>query len=66
MHFDGRSVPQDLALVHKWLNLVAALPHLSSEMTRSLSTQLATVTKKMPPARIANAQKSAREWKPTL
>jgi hypothetical protein len=26
----------------------------------------AAVTKKMTPAQIANAQKSAREWKPTL
>ena len=31
MHFDGWGVPQDFVLAHKFLNLVATLPHLSSE-----------------------------------
>lgn len=31
MHFAGRGVPQDFVLAHKWLNLVATLPHQSSE-----------------------------------
>ena len=65
----GRGVPQDYVLAHKWLNLVATLPHLSSETDKkfvnSASYKRAAVTEKMTPAQIANAQKLAREWKPT-
>lgn len=68
MYADGRGVPQDYVLAYKWLNLVATLPHLSSEADKkfvnSASYKRAAVTEKMTPAQIANAQKLAREWKP--
>jgi hypothetical protein len=68
MYADGRDVPQDYVLAHKWLNLVAT-PLLSSEtdkkLVNSASYKRAAVTEKMTPAQIANAQKLAREWKPT-
>jgi hypothetical protein len=55
-------------LAHKRL-LMATLPHPSSETDKkfvnSARYKRAAVTKKMTPAQIANAQKSAREWKPT-
>ena len=69
MYADGRGVPQDLVLAHKWLNLVATLPLLSSEtdkkLVNSASYKRAAVTEKMSPAQIAHALKLAREWKPT-
>ena len=69
MHFDGRGVPQDFVLAHKWLNLVATRPHLSGETDKkfvnSACSKRTVVAKKMTPAQIANAQKSARKWKPT-
>jgi hypothetical protein len=54
MRFDGRGVPQDFVAVHKWLNLLATLPHLSSETDKktvnSARYERAAVTRKMTPA----------------
>ena len=55
----GEGVPRDFALAHMWLNLAAAqgqgvakieLDRLASEMTSG---------------QVAEAQRRAREWKPT-
>ena len=58
MYDHGRGVPEDYVLAHMWFNLAAAAAG-NSAMARDL------VAAKMTPAQIAEAQKLAREWKPT-
>ena len=55
----GGRVPQDYVEGHKWLNLAAAAGHTEAGETREL------VEKEMTPEQIAEAQRLAREWKPT-
>ena len=57
MYDDGRGVPQDYVQAHMWFNLAVAAAG-NSAMARDIAA-------KMTPAQIAEAQKLAREWKPT-
>jgi TPR repeat protein len=59
MYEDGLGVPQDYATAHMWLNLAAASGYKIAAQARE------RVAKQMTPAQIAEAQKLAREWKPT-
>ena len=59
MYDRGRGVMQDYILAHMWFNLAASQ---ESEIGRKNRDRMA---KKMTPAQIAEAQKLAREWKPT-
>ena len=56
MYTHGRGVPKDLVEAHKWLNLAGGL---AAVKYRDM------VAQHMTPAQIAEAQKLAREWKPT-
>jgi TPR repeat protein len=60
MYLEGRGVPQDHVRAHMWFNLSAARGSLGGAAMRD---QLAK--QRMTPAQIAEAQKLAREWKPT-
>jgi uncharacterized protein len=59
MYAQGRGVPQDNVSAHMWLNLAAASGKQDAAEQREAVAQLMT------PAQIAEAQKLAREWKPT-
>ncbi|HEY1748568.1 MAG TPA: tetratricopeptide repeat protein [Xanthobacteraceae bacterium] len=57
----GNGVPQDYVLAYMWFTLVA------SHGTRAYATRsIDRVAQQMSPEQIAEAQKRAREWKPTL
>jgi TPR repeat protein len=58
-YYDGRGVPQDYTFAHMWLNLAAA------QGMAFAASKRAEVEAKMSPAQIAEAQRLAREWKPT-
>jgi uncharacterized protein len=58
MHFYGRGVLQDYVLAHMWFNLAASLGHEEAGKNRD------TVSSRMMPDQIAEAQRMAREWKP--
>ena len=58
-YFYGQGVPQDYVLAHMWLNLAATHGNSSDAENRD------TVAKKMTRDQIAEAQRMAREWKPT-
>jgi hypothetical protein len=60
MYGMGRGVPEDYVIAHMWFNLAAA----SGENKNALKGR-DMVAAKMTPAQIAEAQKLAREWKPT-
>jgi TPR repeat protein len=63
MYRDGEGVQQDYVQAHMWFNLASAS---SSEKSRYMIAEYRDdVAKKMTPAQIAEAQKLAREWKPT-
>jgi TPR repeat protein len=60
MYEDGTvGVPQDYALAHMWLNLAASQGHLVAKI------ELDKLVSKMTAEQIAEAQRLAREWKPT-
>lgn len=59
MYAKGEGVPQDLARAHKWLSLAATQGDADAIKNRD------AIAAKMTPAQIAEAQKLAREWKPT-
>jgi len=54
----GLAVPQDYVQAHLWFNLAAAQGDESAREGRDI------IGLRMTPARIAEAQKLAREWKP--
>ena len=58
----GRGVVQDYVQAHKWYNLVAAVS--SGPEGAKAQKDRDKIAAKMTPAQIAEAQKSAREWKP--
>jgi TPR repeat protein len=64
LYTEGQGVPRDYVLAHMWLNLAAAQNgnESASRSAREKRDQLAV---KMTPAHIAEAQRLAREWKPT-
>ena len=59
MYGNGRGVPHDYVSAHMWFNLSAARGIQNAVKVRD------EVAKHMTPAQIAEAQKLAREWKPT-
>ncbi len=56
---NGEGVPQDLVQAHKWYNLAGVNGH------KDAATQRDVLAKQMTPAQIAEAERLAREWKPT-
>jgi TPR repeat protein len=63
MYRDGEGVPKDYVQAHMWFNLSSAA---SSEPSRSMIAENRNaVAEKMTPAQIAEAQKLAREWRPS-
>jgi len=61
---DGIGVPQDFAEAHKWYNLAASRLKYG-DMRTDLMNRRDELALKMTPAQIAEAQKLAREWKPS-
>jgi TPR repeat protein len=57
---NGLGVPQDKVSAYMWLNLAATQGKEGAATFRDLVARLMT------PAQIAEAQKLAREWKPTM
>jgi uncharacterized protein len=62
MYRDGQGVPQNYVAAHMWFNLAAVRGGIGDKDT---AKNRDTVAAKMSPAQIAEAQKLAREWKPT-
>ena len=66
MYERGQGVPQDYVQAHKWWNLAGTSYDASLKEMRDVAIAgRDKVTAKMTPAQIAEAQKLAREWKPT-
>lgn len=63
IYAEGQGVPQDYVQAHKWINLAAAKG--TGEDRNKRAKVRRRVAAKMTPAQIAEAQKLAREWKPT-
>ena len=64
MYSKGQGVPQDYVEAHKWYNLSAA--RATEKETRDMATKTRDIVAAyMTPAQVAEAQKLAREWKPT-
>ena len=61
MYQEGRGVPRDYVQAHMWLNLAAA----RATRVRGFAEAREDVARMMTSAQIAQAQKMAREWKPT-
>ena len=61
MYEDGRGVPQDYVRAHMWFNLAASGASGHDWMIKYRDL----VAAKMTPDQIAEAQRMAREWKPT-
>jgi uncharacterized protein len=59
MHVHGWGVLQDDVLAHKWFNLAASQGHEEAIKGREIATT------RMTPDQIAEAQRLAREWKPS-
>jgi uncharacterized protein len=59
MYWRGEGVQQDYVLAHMWLNLATA--HGATNAAKSRDEPAA----KMTPEQVADAQRLAREWKPT-
>jgi uncharacterized protein len=66
MYRGGQGVPQDYVEAHKWFNLAASRYSVSEAKRReSAALNRDLVANRMTPQQIAEAQKLAREWKPT-
>ena len=72
----GDGLPQNYVLAHMWFNLAAAHGHadfadygnmadIMYEATKSNADMRDELAKKMTPEQIAEAQRLARQWKPT-
>jgi hypothetical protein len=59
MYQNGLGIPQDYVQAHMWFNLAAMTGDQGAAENRNIVAGLMT------PAQIAEAQKLAREWKPT-
>jgi TPR repeat protein len=65
MFFSGQGIPQDYAQSHMWSNLAAAsATDLETQRLGAKTRDL--VAAKMTPAQIAEAQASARAWRPKV
>jgi TPR repeat protein len=65
MYSHGQGVPQDYVLAHMWLNLASASSQISNELQEEGARVRDGIARKMTPQQIAEAQRMAREWKPT-
>ena len=66
MYFDGAGVPQDYVQAHKWLNLATAREEEYREIDPAeAQSALAESEKVMTDSQVAEAQRLAREWRPT-
>jgi TPR repeat protein len=65
MYLEGRVVPQDFVLAHFWFNLTVVNSQGVPELLAAATHNREVAATKMTPAQIAEAQKLAREWKPT-
>jgi hypothetical protein len=69
MYWSGTGVPRDIVLAHMWFNLsFAGLPFERTQTSsgKNWTTELRQLLEsQMTPAQIAEAQRLAREWKPT-
>ena len=63
LYFSGQGVPQDYVQAHMWVNLAAA--HANGDYQQMFAAARDEVAAKMDAAQIAEAQRLAREWKPT-
>lgn len=64
MYSKGQGVPQDFVQAHKWFNLSAANNRDKKAREKAI-IERDLVARKMTPTQIAEAQKLAREWKPS-
>ena len=64
MYADGHGVPQDYVLARMWFNLAASRATTAWLRPAAVKSR-DDVAAKMTPAQIAEAQRMAREWKPT-
>ena len=60
----GKGVPQDYVQAYKWLSLAASRSP-DKESRDQATSDRDSLAAKMTPGQIAEAQKLAREWKPT-
>jgi TPR repeat protein len=60
---NGQGVPQDYVEAHMWFNLAAS--RASGDDQKEFGDARELVAGKMTPAQITEAQRRAREWKPT-
>jgi TPR repeat protein len=58
MYYNGHGVPQDHALAHMWFNLAVAQGYEMGEIFHD------DAARKMTPAKIMEAQRLAREYRP--
>ena len=76
MYEGGEGVPRNYVLAHMWYNLAAAHSRTDFadygnnadamyEMTKSGAKMRDRLAEKMTPEQITEAQRLAREWKPT-
>ena len=65
MYADGQGVPQDYVQAHMWLNLSASRATDVLDPRLSEPSSAINLAAKMTPDQIAEAQRLAREWKPT-
>jgi uncharacterized protein len=63
----GQGVSRDYVIAHMWLSLAAGGDKKEAEARNKMTPEQARdiVAKHMTPTQIAEAQKLAREWKPT-
>ena len=59
MYAEGNGVLQDYALAHMWWNISGSNGHKNAVKYRDI------VEKRMSPSQIEEAQRMARNWKPT-
>ena len=64
MYDNGQGVPQDYVQAHMWFNLAAAILTDKTDREKAVNNR-DLVARKMTSAQVAEAQKLAREWKPT-
>jgi len=60
----GKGVPQDIVLAHMWVNL--SVSKSPAELQRAGAELRDQISAQMTAAQIAEAQRLAREWKPTM
>jgi hypothetical protein len=65
MYKFGVGVPQDYVIAHMWFNLAAAGETKVLGIALSAARERDELSSKMSPAQVAEAQKLAREWKPS-